>query len=222
MTLRYPIVDTEERFVKYISCFIDAHKRTLDFSKVEDVSFYVKKIYNNNMQQAYTKCLYKYPKLLYKSSTIQFVMYYDYFMDIVFMKDYHEVFAPQDNFRNPVFPSGDWEHIKSLYNKIGVYRFNLDNVPAYIGHSQNLGNRMFESLHERFQDDTSGLSFQYALTETKQDAMRWEKYYIQHLKPIHNLVYNTHKNPIQQVSNAPIFTNPINIEYLYYVFALLN
>lgn len=101
-------------------------------------------------------------------------------------------------------------HYSLFKNQCGVYRFNLNNQPLYIGYSENLFNRVRISFFNHcFTRDN--ITFQYILCENKEHAMDLEAYYIKELKPKSNLMNK--KFTSRNINNIEVleFCSPMTI-----------
>jgi hypothetical protein len=102
------------------------------------------------------------------------------------------------------------QHYSLFEWQTGVYRFNLDGKPHYIGYSQNLFDRVRTSFfnHCLMFDD---ITFQYILCDSKEEAMDIESYYIYHLQPSVN--YSGRHRNSSKTKNPPEFCRPMQIHF---------
>ena len=101
-------------------------------------------------------------------------------------------------------------HYKLFENQIGVYRFNWNDKPHYVGYSCNLKDRVRHSFFNHcFELDN--ITFQYILCESKEEAISLESYYISMLQPNENIA-GVHE-PYTYGKNVPQFCLPMNIHF---------
>lgn len=140
-------------------------------------------------------------KLFYISRLETFVTYSG---EVVRLNPYKEFKYFIENTPNTIFT----QHYKLFKNQTGVYRFNINDQPFYIGYSENLENRVKKSFfnHCLLIDD---ITFQYILCDNKWDAIQVEAYYISILKPTKNKTgINDIINPTIEI---PQFCKPIRV-----------
>ena len=73
-----------------------------------------------------------------------------------------------------------------LKNQIGVYRFNVNDKPHYVGYSENLYDRVRNSFFNHC-FELNNVTFQYILCESKEEAIKLESHYISMLQPSQNI-----------------------------------
>lgn len=100
----------------------------------------------------------------------------------------------------------DIDLMENLLGKSGVYMLHDDSMEIkYIGRSTDLGNRILSSLCERKLKTMS-----YCITKTKSDAMVYEMYYINKIKPEYNLD-GKHEDELTIELPELKFTKPVTI-----------
>jgi len=104
------------------------------------------------------------------------------------------------------------QHYNLFRGQIGVYRFNVNNKPFYIGHSSNLHNRVPVSFFNHC-ITFNHVTFQYILCEDVEEAKIVEKFYINTLRPKDNVM---DRNKLPDIKNVPEFCAEIDLPFNIY------
>lgn len=209
-------ITSQHSFIDYILTVLVKKGKDVDMQNCFDMDFYVKEIYNKNIYRGFCKILYKFPTTLYKANTELFIKHYHRCLDLaVTCGTWYDVHFTHEL----IMPLESFNYLRPLEGKAGVYRFNKNDVPYYIGSSKNLFNRIPESI---FHDESpENLTFHHIITETKEEALVIEKYYIQRLKPTKNIQHNRGER-IKMDGSMPVFSEEVVFEFMPFMKALIS
>lgn len=128
--------------------------------------------------------------------------------ELIYINQYKEFNEYIKQYSNTDFA----KHYTLFKNQTGVYRFNVNDKPHYVGYSQNLFDRVRKSFFNTCMG-FNNVTFQYILCDTQFEAMEIEAHYIKLLQPFKNQSGRNLKRDIDTNINILPFCNEMEIHF---------